>query len=254
MTTHTASTIVGLTDVGRVRRVNEDAILIDNELKLYAVADGMGGHGSGDVASQLAIDTLQECFAADAVSEALSNSDISDEQAKALVAQCIVGVNKLIHKKNMYSGHPTGTGMGTTLVGLCFIGGGLDAHRAVSFNIGDSRLYEYRNDELAQLTNDHTMYRDWEENGRVGPAPPRNIIMRAIGLFGEVEIDLEVVSIKKDASYLLCSDGLTGMVSDENIKAMMAESDNVTTLTTELVKRANSHGGNDNISVLVLAP
>lgn len=254
MTTHTATTIAGLTDVGQVRRVNEDAILINHDLKLYAVADGMGGHGSGDVASQLAIETLQECFAADAVSEALNNSDISDDQAKSLVAQCIVGVNKLIHKKNMYNGHPTGTGMGTTLVGLCFIGGGLDSHRAVSFNIGDSRLYEYRNQKLSQLTNDHTMYRDWEENGRVGPAPPRNIIMRAIGLFGEVEIDLDVISIRKDASYLLCSDGLTGMVTDQLIESMIAESSNVEALSKDLVKRANNHGGNDNISVLILAP
>jgi len=259
MTTPAATSIAGLTDVGQIRRVNEDAFLIDRELQLFAIADGMGGHGSGDVASKLAVETLRNCIASDSVREALANKHISNEQALSLVYQCIMGVNQHIYQLNLENAHPDGTGMGTTLVGLCLIGSGdddgtTDAQRAVSFNIGDSRLYEYQHEQLTQRTNDHTMYRDWEEAGRIGPAPPRNIIMRAIGLLADVDIDMEVLSISRDASYLLCSDGLTGMVDDEAITRILVESRDAATLCNTLVQRANEAGGTDNISVIAIKP
>ncbi len=254
-----ATSIAGLTDVGQVRRVNEDAFVIDRGLQLFAIADGMGGHGSGDVASKLAVETLRNCIASEPVREALANRQISNEQALSLVYQCIVGVNQHIYQINLENAHPDGTGMGTTLVGICLIGGGgdgstTDEQRAVSFNIGDSRLYEYRNEQLTQLTTDHTMYRDWEEAGRIGPAPPRNIIMRAIGLLADVDIDMEVLSISHEATYLLCSDGLTGMVDDAAISRILVESKDAATLSNTLVQRANEAGGTDNISVIAITP
>ncbi len=249
MTNSVEEQIAGLTDIGQLRAVNEDAILIDEEIKLYAISDGMGGHGSGDIASRLALSTLQSCIAAEPVAKALSSDNISDEQALALVFQSIAGVNQRIFQKNEENGHTDGTGMGTTLVGLCMFG---NSQRAVSFNVGDSRLYEYRNDVLSQLTRDHTMYREWEESGRIGPAPPRNIIMRAMGLFAEVDIDLEVIAMKPEASYLLCSDGLTGMVDDSEMATLMADSGDAEATTRSLVQRANERGGTDNISVITI--
>lgn len=254
MTNNAIAQVAGLTDVGQVRQINEDAILIDKAIQLYAVADGMGGHGSGDVASQMALKTLQSCFTAGSVAEELASDNITDEHALTLVLQSIAGVNQRVYEENVKRGQPDGTGMGTTLVGLCMFGNG---KRAIAFNVGDSRLYEFRNEQLAQLTRDHTMYQDWEETGCVGPAPPRNIIMRAIGLFADVDIDLEVLAISADTDYLLCSDGLSGMVTDEEIYNVLSESVGSETMGAEaivetLIKRANEHGGVDNISAVAL--
>jgi len=249
MTNNAIAQIAGLTDVGQVRQINEDSILVDKAIQLYAVADGMGGHGSGDVASQMALQTLQSCITADAVAKELASDNITDEQALALIFESIAGVNQRIYEENVKRGQPDGTGMGTTLVGLCLFGNG---KRAIAFNVGDSRLYEYRNQQLAQLTRDHTMYRDWEETGCVGPAPPRNIIMRAIGLFAEVDIDLDVLAISADTGYLLCSDGLSGMVTDDEINSVLSESDGAEAIVETLIKRANEQGGVDNISAVAL--
>lgn len=259
MRTHAVTNIAGTTDVGQVRQVNEDAILVNNELQLYAIADGMGGHGAGEIASTLAVETLQSCIASDAVAKALANKDISDEQAQGLIYQCIVGVNQRIYQENVKNRHPDGTGMGTTLVGFCVIGdrpieSGSVTRRAISFNVGDSRLYEYQDTKLAQLTQDHTMYREWEEAGQIGPAPSRNIIMRAMGLFADVDIDMDVISIQLDATYLLCSDGLTGMVTDDQIASILAQPFDAETLCKTLVQHANQNGGNDNISVVTVTP
>lgn len=250
MTTTAVTSVAGLTDVGQVRRINEDTLLINEQLQLYVIADGMGGHGAGDVASQLAVQTLQSCLASEPVRDALANKDISDAQATALVYQCIVGVNERIYKENVNNGHPDGSGMGTTLVGFIVLG---NSQRAISFNIGDSRLYEYYNTNLAQLTTDHTMYQEWEITGRVGPAPPRNIIMRAIGLFANVDIDMDILTINKGATYLLCSDGLTDMLNDDQITDTLAQSDDPKALNETIVQMANEHGGKDNISVITMA-
>ena len=249
MTNNAVGMIAGLTDVGQVRQINEDSILVDKAIRLYAVADGMGGHGSGDVASQLALKTLQSNINADSVAKALANDNITDEQALALVFQSVADVNQCVYNENVKRGQPDGTGIGTTLVGLCVYGNG---QRAIAFNVGDSRLYEYKNQQLAQLTRDHTMYRDWEETGRIGPAPPRNIIMRAIGLFAEVDIDLDVLAMGADTGYLLCSDGLSGMVTDEEISNILTQSGGAEATVKTLIKRANEQGGMDNISVVAL--
>jgi len=249
MTNNAIAHIAGLTDVGQVRQINEDAILVDNAIKLYAIADGMGGHGSGDVASHLALETLKSQLNSDSITTALASENISDEQALALVFESIAGVNQRIYEENVKRGQPDGTGMGTTLVGLCLFG---DGKRAIAFNVGDSRLYAFQNQQLEQLTRDHTMYRDWEETGRIGPAPPRNIIMRAIGLFAEVDIDLDVIAISSDTSYLLCSDGLSGMVTDEEITTVLAQSEGADAIVKTLINQANEQGGVDNISVVAL--
>ena len=251
MTSDAHPHIAGQTDIGMLRAVNEDAFLADNNASLYAVADGMGGHGSGDIAAKLALETLHHCITADNVKQALMNRDISDSQALALVSQCIADVNQTIHNENIKAGHQDGTGMGTTLVGLCKFG---QSDKAVIFNVGDSRLYKHTGGILQQLTTDHTMYQDWEDGGKLGPAPPRNIIMRALGLFAEVELDIDVMAYEPDASYLLCSDGLTGMVHDEVITNTLGASNDPVKTNQMLIDAANDVGGNDNITVITLHP
>jgi len=250
MTNQAVVQAAGLSDIGQLRQVNEDSILIDHAVRLYAIADGMGGHGSGDIASQMALETLQRCLAADSVAKALANEHITDEQALSLIFECVAGVNTRIYQENMNNGQDDGTGMGTTLVGLCLYG---DGRRAISFNIGDSRLYQHLQGQLTQLTNDHTMYREWEEGGRIGPAPPPNLIVRAVGLFAEVDIDLDVLAMHDDASYLLCSDGLSGMVADHQIADIMKPPQAAEALCDKLIRCANANGGSDNISVITLS-
>lgn len=251
MTAASTRSIAGLTDVGQVRKVNEDSFLINNHAQLYVIADGMGGHGSGDVASQLAVETLEQCITSESVSKALAHKNISASQAQALIHQSIVDANQRIYQENVKNGHPDGTGMGTTLVGFCVFG---DTNQAISFNVGDSRLYEQIDANLAQITTDHTMYRHWEETGRIGPSPPRNIIMRAVGLFDDIEIDMAILTLSADATYLICSDGLTGMVSDSQIASVLAERYDAEKINKILIQQANDQGGTDNISVITLAP
>jgi protein phosphatase len=250
MTTHPQTDIDGLSDIGLVRMVNEDAILIDTTAHVFAVADGMGGHGSGDVASKLALSELQKQLQQHDVVAQLIDSEPSDSECIELIKQCIIAVNSAIYSHNAELGYTQGNGMGTTLVGLCAIG---NTDRAVLFNVGDSRLYRFADDSLTQLTTDHTMYQDWINAGRVGPAPPKNIIMRAMGLFDRVDIDMDVITLSPDNIYLLCSDGLTAMISDNAIVEIIAEQDSNARLTCEkLNKEAKTAGGMDNISVITL--
>ena len=250
MTTNPQSDIDGLSDIGLVRLVNEDAILIDTATHAFAVADGMGGHGSGDVASKLALSEFQKQLQANDVVARLSNPTSSDEECIDLVKQCIDEVNSIIYSRNAQLGYKDGNGMGTTLVGLCAIG---TENRAVVFNVGDSRLYRHADNTLMQLTTDHTMYQEWIDGGRKGPEPPKNIIMRAMGLFDHVDIDIDVISLSTDNTYLLCSDGLTAMISDNAIADIISEPHTNARLTCEnLNEKAKAAGGMDNISVITI--
>lgn len=258
MTHQSTWSIAGASHVGMQRRRNEDAILVDDDLRLYVVADGMGGHGAGEVASQLAIDSLHNHVRGSQSAIANAAASAMEDQALEMMHSGISISNQAVYERNAAHGHTDGTGMGTTLVGLYLLpyaepsqetlnGSGT---RAVIFNIGDSRVYEYNQSEMVQLTHDHTMFREWEDGGRVGPAPPRNIILRAIGLFDNVDIDAQVVTLNPGSTYLICSDGLTDMLSDKDIVAAMGQNHSVNDLNDALIARANDHGGVDNISVI----
>lgn len=242
--------IAGITDVGKLRAINEDSLLIDHSLALYAIADGMGGHGAGDVASQTTVQSMRDSMSAVLNYESLTGSALQDHYYDALI-ESITTANDVVYQRNLDNGFHEGTGMGTTLVGLCYIPG---SGKAISFNIGDSRLYRYRNGELVQLTRDHTMYQDWEDNGRIGPAPPKNIIMRALGLFPEVETDVSIVQFEANDTFILCSDGLSGMVDDSLLLSLLADhpSDSAEDISKRLTNMANQNGGEDNITVVTL--
>jgi len=247
----------GATDVGQLRRTNEDAILVDTDNGLFVLADGMGGHGAGDVASQLAIEALRNALESASTSrssesDATEMAQLSNVDAIDLLSSSVFAANTAVYEKNAEQGHTHGTGMGTTLVGLCLLN--TIELRAVLFHVGDSRLYEYNGTELIQLTADHTMYKEWEDNGRIGPAPPSNIILRAIGLFADVEIDVEILTLNAESTYILCSDGLSDMLSEREIMDLVDSSNSASDLNKQFITRANELGGVDNISVISILP
>lgn len=235
--------VYGTTDIGQLRTRNEDSYLVDQQHGVFAVADGMGGHRSGDTASRCAIEALQR---------ACDPQKIGFGAAAALTYQDIVQtVNQSVFQKNAQVGNYDGSGMGTTLVGLAL--GGPD-DQSVLFNVGDSRAYIFRHQELKQLTRDQTLYQDWLDSDRMGPEPQKNIILQAIGLFDEVSADIGLIQLEPNDIFFLCSDGLSSVLSDSNIKRIVAQhfDQSVKMITEHLIEQANLAGGDDNITVVML--
>jgi protein phosphatase len=246
----------GLTDVGRQRKHNEDTILIRAELGLYAVADGMGGHNAGDVASKLAATSLGNFFEATRQSEGVPALDLPEDyddlspSARRLAA----GVRKANHDvftiSSTYQQHH---GMGSTMVAIHLVDTG-EIHVG---HVGDSRCYRIRDGEIVQLTRDHSLINDAlemkpdllpEEIARL----PKNIITRALGMKDAVKVDIRSDRAEPGDIYLLCSDGLTGMVPDVQILEVVGLTDNPQEACELLVAEANDAGGTDNISALII--
>jgi serine/threonine protein phosphatase PrpC len=222
------------TDKGRIREVNEDDLLVDAEMSLYAVADGMGGHRAGEVASRTALETLRAAVASGkAIRDAISD-------ANEAVMERAAG------DEGLY-------GMGTTVTAGTLAAGGtfLVGH------VGDSRAYIARDGELRQITEDHSLVEEMVRNGQLTPQqaeahPQRSIITRALGMEPDVEIDLYPVELHEGDRLLLCSDGLTTMVRSEAIATILDQEDDPQRTADELVEAANAAGGEDNITVLVV--
>jgi serine/threonine protein phosphatase PrpC len=228
-----------VTDVGRVRRGNEDNFVANGTL--FAVADGMGGHLAGEVASQIAIDTLR-----DLVDVPLSVAGVTG---------AILQANESIQSQ---AGDPDSerVGMGTTLVGLAVVQDGADEHWLI-FNIGDSRLYRFADGGLAQVTVDHSEIQELVESGSVTSAealthPQRNVITKALGSVPAPVADLWLVPRLAGERYLLCSDGLSNELRDEDIAALFARALPPQETAYELVRQALESGGRDNVTVIVV--
>jgi len=236
-------------DRGMLRSINEDSWVCNTQLGLYAIADGMGGHGSGDIASKIATTTIQTIYENSVNST--TATDVSD-----LVSSAVTNANAAVFAKNQSANIEPGNGMGTTLVGLYTPTP--DNQTAPScgivFNVGDSRLYRFRDNQLTQITEDHTLLREWQLSNDAGPAPPGNIIMRAIGLFDAVDCDITPISLKRGDLVLICSDGLSDMLSKTELTSLLqaGKSGDVEALCDALVRQANRNGGIDNITALVL--
>lgn len=231
-------------DRGEVRQVNEDSWVSDEHTGFFAIADGMGGHGSGDIASKLVIDSVSDALRAYRAKQ-------PDAEPSDAILAAIEEANSLVFKRNQKNKRDPGAGMGTTLVGFYLQP---NTQRCTLFNIGDSRLYRYRGHALQQMTEDHTLLRQWQLNEKKGPAPPGNIIMRAIGLFEEACCDIHQIDLLTDDLLLLCSDGLSDMLGDAEISTSIRShaSSSPEQLCEDLVKRANRNGGLDNITVIVV--
>jgi serine/threonine protein phosphatase PrpC len=250
------SLAAGLTDVGRQRKHNEDTVLIRAELGLFAVADGMGGHNAGDVASKLAATSLGNFFEATHQPGAIADVDLPDDYAdlSPSARRLAAGVRKANHDvftiSSTYQQHH---GMGSTMVAI-HLGRSGDIHIG---HVGDSRCYRIRDGEILQLTRDHSLINDAlemkpdllpEEIARL----PKNIITRALGMKDAVKVDIRSERAEPGDVYLLCSDGLTGMVPDAQIVEVVGLTDNPQEACELLVAEANDAGGTDNISALII--
>jgi protein phosphatase len=227
----------GLTDVGRERDHNEDTFLVDETLGLFLVADGMGGHRAGEVASALARDTVHEYVRDSTGSSRLDVLDQAIRRANQRVVR--EGQSNRAHK-----------GMGTTIVALITDGDALGIAHA-----GDSRCYRYRNGTLTRMTRDHSLI---EELGGDDPAVMAalagysNVITRALGTAPDTVPELRREPVQVGDLFLLCSDGLTGPVDDAALERLLAEGGALEDMCQRLVSEANERGGPDNISVVLL--
>ena len=231
----------GKTDVGLVREKNEDSMLIDPAVGLFVVCDGMGGHVGGQVASQLAVATISEVIR----SAAPPPPDVPD----ALVSS-IKAANGAVFAKA--KADPSLHNMGTTVVAVRAEGDLLHL-----CHVGDSRIYRLRQGAFEQVTRDHSLINLYEENpelaARFGP-PNSNVIVRAVGLRDQVDVDHRVIAMEPGDMYLLCCDGLTDMVDDWMLKEMLADAVNGTLdeACEALVRVALTNGGVDNTTVILL--
>ncbi|WP_431859750.1 PP2C family protein-serine/threonine phosphatase [Azospirillum sp.] len=248
----------GRTDIGRTRSRNEDSFGISGEAGLALVCDGMGGHAGGDVASRTAaeaiIDFVSEfqgtSIAPTGQTDAVAVADVGVANAVSVVRSAVQLANQRLLELNRGRGFPDGRGMGTTVVGLCRVDPG---DRLVAFHAGDSRLYRLRDGDLRQLTRDHSLYQHWLDQGGRGPAPQRNIILRALGTTPDVDPEVGVHAVRPGDLFLLCSDGLTGMLPDERIAAVLrtVPPHGLDEACERLIALANERGGHDNITVVL---
>ena len=229
----------GVTDVGRARDGNEDSLLLRESV--FAVADGMGGHLAGEVASATALEPI----------EAL-DSRIFDDAAEAAAAlrDAVVAANDTVSQ--LARDNPSYRGMGTTLTAAL-----VEGRRLHVAHVGDSRAYLLRDGQFSQLTDDHTLVQHLVDEGQITEEeaqshPQRSIITRAIGVSPEVDVDSMTLELAPGDQILLCSDGLTGVVDDGEIAEVLAATDDPDETVRALVDRANEAGGPDNITVVLL--
>lgn len=244
----------GQMDAGRVKDHNEDNIRLNPDHRLFILADGMGGHEAGEVASQIAVDTVENTLLhyQNYHEQVNPADDFAAEISKTgSIAAAVKKTNIAIHKENTKRGFPDGKGMGTTLVGCWYLP---EEKVAVIFNVGDSRAYSYYKQELTQVTNDHSLLQLWKDGQlQQKEKPAANMLTRALGPYAKVEADILIHSVKKGEKIILCSDGLTTMVSDEQILDALIENEKATEKLPEiLIKKANQAGGEDNISVIII--
>src|SRR3954447_26150604 len=226
----------GATDVGLVRAHNEDRYLADE--RLFAGADGVGGHKAGEVASQTAVETLHREFT---------------EPTTDVLIDAVKLANRTVW--SLAETNRDQRGMGTTLTAIALVDDGDDERLAI-VNVGDSRAYLLQQGELEQLTEDHSLVEQLVREGQLTPEeaqvhPQRSIITRALGLDPEVEVDSWELTPYKGDRLLLCSDGLTNEVSDEEIASTLRTVSDPEEAAQQLVHEAREHGGSDNITCVV---
>ncbi len=234
----------GKTDIGNKRSSNQDSIYFSDKnvgplANLYIVADGMGGHRAGDRASRMAIEITVNF---------VKRSTL--ENPVAVLKRAIIFANNEIYKASAMD--PDLAGMGTTIVCATAMDGKLYVA-----NVGDSRLYAVGSD-IRQITMDHSLVEELIRSGQLERKkgrnhPEKNIITKALGSKDEVVPDFFEIDLKPDEKYLLCSDGLSNMVENDEIRDIVSDGKNLNEIADALVERANYYGGADNISVIVLS-
>ncbi|NOZ79407.1 MAG: Stp1/IreP family PP2C-type Ser/Thr phosphatase [Acidobacteria bacterium] len=236
----------GQTDVGMKRRLNEDFFLIDDEIGAYLVADGMGGHAAGDVASRLAAERIVESLHESAGMQEQDASPVS-----RLRTAILSGHERLMEAVRR---DPSLKGMGTTVV-VAFHP--RPTHELFIAHVGDSRVYRFRDGALELLTEDHSWVHEQVAAGFLSEEaarkhPLKNVVTQALGGGSEPQVEIHTVPILAGDLYLLCSDGLNVMIRDEEIGRVLAQNPALKDASRNLIIEANRAGGNDNITVVLL--
>lgn len=243
----------GRTDVGLLREHNEDSFCLMDQHGLYMVADGMGGHRAGDVASRMATDTVAAFFNTTAREDATwpfhYDPTLSAEENRLITG--IKVANKAIYEASLRNREHQG--MGTTVVGMLF---SPQAKRIYIGHVGDSRCYRVRSGTIEQLTVDHSLLNDYlrampEMTQDQRDELPRNVITRALGMTDSVQVDITAEEPHPGDVYVLCSDGLSGMITDQQILDVVRLAQSPDEAARELIAQANAHGGEDNVTALV---
>ncbi len=243
---------VAVTDTGKVREHNEDTIGFDGDIGLLVLADGMGGYNAGEVASGIAVKTIVNLVRESVAREDLTIVDRETGLARPsiILRDAIHRANKIIHQTSKTQ--PQCEGMGTTIVCCMFYD-----NRVFTAHVGDSRLYRLRNDKFERMTMDHSLLQELVDRGFYSPeeaqrATNKNYVTRALGVEPTVEVEIHEVPVQKADYYMLCSDGLSDMVEDEDIHLTISTfSANLDSVAKQLTQLANDNGGRDNVSVVM---
>ncbi len=241
-----------ITDTGKVREHNEDAIGSNAEIGLMVLADGMGGYNAGEVASGIAVQTITELAAEGAAREQRNDTDPTTGlmRQSIILRDAVARANKIIYQTAQSQTHCEG--MGTTLVAAMFFD-----NRVSIAHVGDSRAYRLRNETFEQLTLDHSLLQELVDRGfyseeEAQRSTNRNYVTRALGVEPTVDVEVQEFDVQKDDVYLLCSDGLPDMVEDEDIHLTISTFNaSLDVVGQQLVQLTNDHGGRDNVSVML---
>ncbi|HTC15600.1 MAG TPA: Stp1/IreP family PP2C-type Ser/Thr phosphatase [Steroidobacteraceae bacterium] len=243
---------VGLSDTGKVREHNEDTIAVDAEIGLLVLADGMGGYNAGEVASGIAVKTIVNLVREHVEREDLAIADRESglSRPNIILRDAISRANKIIYQ----TAHTQAQceGMGTTVVAALFFD-----NKVTIAHVGDSRLYRQRGDKFEQVTMDHSLLQELVDRGfysaeEAQRAANKNYVTRALGVEPNVDVEIQEVPVGKGEVYVLCSDGLSDMVEDEDIHLTINTfSANLDTVAKQLIQLANDNGGRDNVSVVM---
>ena len=244
--------LVGQTDTGKVREHNEDTIAFDPDIGLMVLADGMGGYNAGEVASGIAVKTIVNLVRESVEREDLRalDRDTGMSRPAIILRDAIHRANKIIYQTARTQ--PQCEGMGTTVVCALFYD-----NRIAIAHVGDSRLYRLRNDKFEQVTMDHSLLQELVDRGfysaeEAQRAANKNYVTRALGVEPNVEVEVQEVPVQKGDFYVLCSDGLSDMVEDDDIHLTISTfSANLDTVAKQLIQLTNDNGGRDNVSVLM---
>jgi protein phosphatase len=243
---------VGATDVGRVREHNEDTIGVDSDIGLLVLADGMGGYNAGEVASGIAVKTIMSL-----VKEALERQDMTLPDSETglsrpsiVLRDAIARANKIIYQTAKTQ--PQCEGMGTTVVACLF-----SDNKVSIAHVGDSRLYRLRANRFEQMTMDHSLLQELVDRGFYSQAEAqratnKNYVTRALGVEATVDVEIHEQPALKGDYYVLCSDGLSDMVEDEDIHLTISTfSASLETVAKQLIQLSNDNGGRDNVSIVL---
>jgi protein phosphatase len=244
--------LFSLTDTGKVREHNEDAIAAEMDLGLMVLADGMGGYNAGEIASGIAVKTVIGMIrdSVERETRGLIDTETGLTRQSIVLRDAIMRANKIIHQTAQ--SQPQCEGMGTTIVSCLFFD-----NRVSIAHVGDSRLYRLRNDQLERLTMDHSLLQELVDRGFYSPeeaerSTNRNYVTRALGVEPTVAVEVREDTVQKGDVYVLCSDGLSDMVEDEDIHLTISTFNaNLATAGEQLIRLSNDNGGRDNVSIVM---